>query len=177
MRLILILPSILLIILTSCKYTGRAEDKETNQDFSETTVSVAYSVADAIVIGNDCRQLILREATRSQIDSLVLVKNLSGIEVLDLSMAELQHLPESIFQLKNLRSLNLSHNRLSTLPTEITKLSYLGKLDLLFNEIGSIPQFLCELDSLKFINLNGNPVGQMPDCLDERKGLTVLISN
>ena len=77
------------------------------------------------------------------------IKNLSQLEVLDLSANRLQYLPDEIGELKNLKILNLSCNNLKTIPDSIKNLTNLIFIDLSHNPIIEIPLVLLEMESLK----------------------------
>jgi hypothetical protein len=78
---------------------------------------------------------------------------------------ELKGLPESIVQLKNLRTLNLFSNKLSTLPPSLCNLKKLEKLYLPYNNVASIPDCIFSMPELKDLNLYGNPLAKAPDSL------------
>lgn len=70
----------------------------------------------------------------------------------------LSALPESIYNLQNIKRLFLRDNELKALPSGIGKLTSLENLDVFNNQIESLPESICELLELKRIDLSRNPL-------------------
>jgi len=77
------------------------------------------------------------------------IKNLSLLEVLDLSANRLDYIPDEIGLLKNLKILNLSCNNLKKIPDSIKNLTNLKCIDLSHNPITEMPPILLEMECLK----------------------------
>lgn len=77
-------------------------------------------------------------------------ENYKSIRAIDLS-DDMNSIPSSIFQMKNLQYLNLNNKNLVEFPEDI-----------------------CELKSLKVLLLNGNRFNQIPECLFELNQLETV---
>ena len=78
---------------------------------------------------------------------------------------KLKSIPESIRNLSELEVLNLSCNELSSLPEKMKTLKKLNILDLSWNNFNSIPSVIEEIPSLKIINFDHNFLKEIPENL------------
>jgi GTPase SAR1 family protein len=97
--------------------------------------------------------------------------------VLDLSNRSISQLPESIADLKELRSLNLSRNQLTRLPSSIGRLRKLVQLDISQNRIEELPQIIGDLTSLRELSLWANRIARVPDDIGKLRNLVFLTLN
>jgi len=94
--------------------------------------------------------------------------NICGVEYsvngtirLDL-MKDLKEIPDSVFELVNLKTLNLSCNRLTEIPIEINKLVNLNMLNLSCNKLMEISN-ISGLVNLETLYLGHNELTTVPD--------------
>lgn len=71
-------------------------------------------------------------------------------------------LPESLWQLTNLRSLNLSRNWLKSISESLAQLKNLEFLDLSSNQLANLPESLGQLVNLRSLNLSHNRLTHLP---------------
>jgi len=83
-------------------------------------------------------------------------------------------IPESLCQLKQLKTLHLSDNQLTTIPKCIKNLSNLEELDLLYNSIKSLPNELSKLTKLKSLDLQQNEIATIPSVIGKLTNLEKL---
>lgn len=83
---------------------------------------------------------------------------LTTLEALWLSHNELQDLPISLFDLKQLRRLSLANNKLEQLSERLGELSNLEYLYLEKNQLTTLPNSIKKLKKLRHINLANNPI-------------------
>ena len=74
----------------------------------------------------------------------------------------LKQLPESVCQMKKLKTLTLYRDDLTTLPKCIKNLKNLERLDVNLNELTSIPKEIGNLTKLKVANLEENEIESIP---------------
>jgi hypothetical protein len=109
-------------------------------------------------------------AYNNEIETLLeLPKNLTW---LNLNTNKLKALPESISQLKHLKTLVLSDNFFTSFPEEILKLEALESITIGGNPIEDIPKELLSLPNLKEININPNKFS-----IEKRKELKELFGD
>jgi internalin A len=104
---------------------------------------------------------------------------LSGTKELNLSEGygsglELTELPESLSQLKQLRSLTVCHHQLTTLPESLGQLTQLESLDLSNNVLIRLPESLGNLKQLKTLRVGGNRLTALPESLGQLTQLQSL---
>jgi len=87
---------------------------------------------------------------------------LTQLKELSLSGNQLKILPESISKLKHLEVLDLAGNALKHLPTEIEKLLHLRHLDLAYNHITNLPQEIGQLKLLNYLDCSANQLTRLP---------------
>ena len=87
---------------------------------------------------------------------------------------EVSTLPESIGDLKSLKTLNLYGNQLSTLPESIGGLKSLTYLNLKSNQLSTLPESIGNFFSLKELNLNNNQLSTLPEPIGNLKLLETL---
>lgn len=83
---------------------------------------------------------------------------LKTLQILWLSYNELQDLPMSLFDLKQIRKLNLANNKLETLSERLGELSNLEYLYLEKNQLTTLPSSIKTLKKLRYLNLANNPI-------------------
>jgi len=93
---------------------------------------------------------------------------------LDLSDFRLTFLPESIWQLTNLRKLNLSGHFLTALPDAIGNLAALQSLYLHDNQLSILPEAVGRLADLRTLTLDRNRLTALPETLIKLSALEVL---
>uniref|UniRef100_A0A8C4QHW7 Leucine-rich repeat and death domain-containing protein 1 n=1 Tax=Eptatretus burgeri TaxID=7764 RepID=A0A8C4QHW7_EPTBU len=93
------------------------------------------------------------------------LKNLSGLQVLDLHFNKLMTLPKDIGQLTSLQVLNLENNKLQSLPESIGELHNLRTLNVKDNALVDLPDSLKFLSQLYGLDLRGNHLNRLPKCL------------
>jgi len=77
----------------------------------------------------------------------------------------LNHLPESIDQLKFLQMLDLRNNNLTELPESIGNLEFLEELILHDNALKSVPESIGNLKNLGSLHLDNNELTTLPDTI------------
>lgn len=87
----------------------------------------------------------------------------SGSKSLDLSVSRnnglrLTEIPDTVFELDQLKNLNLAGNSLTSVPDSITRLQNLTHLDLSENRLAAIPESVLAMSSLEVLSLEGNPI-------------------
>jgi internalin A len=93
---------------------------------------------------------------------------------LDLSGMDLQELPDSLGQLKQLHSLDVSRNRLTVLPDVVGELTQLEKLLIWGNQLTALPESLGRLSKLQELIAWDNSFVVVPDMLHNLTELRVL---
>ena len=78
----------------------------------------------------------------------------------DLSMQDLEELPDFITELSSLQFLRLTRNRLTELPNSIGNLTNLKQLWVDSNRLKSIPESIKNLTKLTFIDISNNPLSK-----------------
>jgi hypothetical protein len=84
---------------------------------------------------------------------------------LDLSNLGLAELPDTLFDLSQLRKLELHGNRLSALPDAIGRLTRLERLNLPGNQLRALPETIGRLTRLTFLGLSRNQLRVLPESL------------
>lgn len=85
------------------------------------------------------------------------IKNLKKLKTLDIHLIEdLDHIPPIVFEISQLENLFARDCNIKKIPTEITKLKQLKNLSLTGNQISELPEELKELTSLEFLYLDNN---------------------
>ncbi len=92
-------------------------------------------------------------------------EELIGKKELNLEYLNLENIPSSIVNLKNLETLLLKSNQLTTFPASILYLKKLKKIDLSNNLLTSIPIEIAGLVNLEELNISHNPDLEIPDFL------------
>lgn len=110
------------------------------------------------------------------------LQDLDGDLFLNLSHNNLDELPDSLSNLKNIKVLNLSNNKFMKIPNALSGLCNLESLILENNKITEIPSFISKLPDLEFIYLDGNSL-KYPPCIgnlsldSDKKGYYHFISS
>jgi len=93
------------------------------------------------------------------------IGELIDLETLIIEWSDISILPDSFYNLKNLKVLHLEGNKLSSLRDNINQLVALETFDVEFNQLERIPASLSSLKNLKKILVSGNPLKEIIDCL------------
>jgi Leucine-rich repeat (LRR) protein len=96
------------------------------------------------------------------------------IQELSVGEVNLQQLPESIGNLKNLKKIHIISTSLSSLPDSFKNLASLEELNLSENNFSTLPDVIGKLSSLKKLWLDWNPLKNLPDSLGELNNLQLL---
>lgn len=94
------------------------------------------------------------------------ISNYSSIEELELSGVGLEEIPDSVFQLKNLRSIDLSFNRIRKFPEKFSVLKNLQVLNFSDNQLTDNVFEGSEgvvLECLESVSFHGNSLSKIPD--------------
>jgi len=95
--------------------------------------------------------------------SYVLLGN--RVIILNICGKGLNHLPESIVQLKYLQTLDLRNNNLTELPESIGNLEFLEELILHDNTLRSVPESIGNLKNLILLHLDNNNLTSLPETI------------
>ena len=106
---------------------------------------------------------------KSMISNIGILKTL---ETLWLSYNELQALPSSLFELKQIRRLSLANNKLEELSEQLGELSNLEYLYLETNKLTTLPKSIKKLQKLRHLNLANNPID-----IKEKRALQRILPN
>jgi internalin A len=93
---------------------------------------------------------------------------------LSLTSVGLDELPQSIGNLKSLKSLWLGGNRLRELPDSMKELRQLRKLYLWGNELIRLPEWIGDLKDLRELHLGKNRLARLPNSIRELTSLRLL---
>jgi hypothetical protein len=98
--------------------------------------------------------------------------NLQELKILKLNEVSISgSLPEAIVKITSLEILDLSRNLISSIPDNIKNLTNLRRLYLELNKINSIPDSINKLHSLEILSLEGNNIKALPEPLGDLKNL------
>ncbi|KAI8482878.1 hypothetical protein Bbelb_394130 [Branchiostoma belcheri] len=87
----------------------------------------------------------------------------NSLQVLDVAMNKLRHLPEDIDRLEVLERIDAGENKIRTVPKRLCNLSRLRWLSLMDNCIQELPNTFGQLaSSLKYLSTTSNPLVQPP---------------
>ncbi|KAK7884097.1 hypothetical protein WMY93_027220 [Mugilogobius chulae] len=117
---------------------------------------------------------------RNKLASVPRLDALQALKVLDLSVNDLQTLPEGVSSLKELTTLNLSCNRLETLPEGLSRCPKLSTLNVSKNRLTLLSTLLASdnliqelsveahlLPALKTLDLSNNKLSEIPPALSD----------
>ncbi len=93
---------------------------------------------------------------------------------LNLSQCELKEIPESVFNLKYLRTLKLHHNKISEISHLITNLKEITTLDISYNRLSVFPKPFRNLKNLRILKLNHNKISEISHLISNLKEMTTL---
>ncbi|NER81647.1 MAG: TIR domain-containing protein [Leptolyngbya sp. SIO1D8] len=102
------------------------------------------------------------------------LKNLTNLNLLDLSKNQLVEAPKELGKLTNLEEINLSENQLESLPKEWGKLKNLTRLYLHQNQLTTIPKELGNLSNLRQLDISKNRLTSVPKELGQLTNLMDL---
>lgn len=119
--------------------------------------------------------------TQAQLDSLPTYRSLERALAepgkafkLDLSRRKLRTVPEELRQLRGLNALDLSGNRLKELPAWLGELQSMQEFRASRNRLGAIPPAVCQWRALKRLDLSRNAIIGLPKCMGQLKQLVSL---
>ncbi len=102
------------------------------------------------------------------------VFELKQLQVLNLSYNYLTAVPDTIARLQNLTRLDLAGNRLTTVPDTMVQLQNLTWLDVGRNQLTTVPNPITQLRSLIWLDLSKNQLSDVPDAITRLQNLTHL---
>lgn len=141
------------------------------------TTGVTHLLANRDVLPQ-CRSLkqvylALDGDAASAARALTALNEIPGSIELTLS-GEIEELPATISQLKNVTQLGLGALGLRSVPDSLSQLTALRGLYLQSNSLQSVPECLRQLPNLKDLSLRQNPLRKIPPWIGELKGLETL---
>jgi hypothetical protein len=104
-----------------------------------------------------CQQLDILGLKSNQICELSSASLPSSLRWLILTDNQLEHLPEQIGQLRQLKKLMLAGNRLKVLPETLCQCANLQLLRLSANQLKEFPEVVLQLPQLAWLAFSGNP--------------------
>lgn len=118
------------------------------------------------------------EVIHSDIDDILKnIYNSNSLKHLDLSYNRLDHLPEPITKIPNLKTLVLSHNFLLDIPKNIGQLSKLEYLELDRNPLKNLSYNIGKMPNVKTLKMNETEFSTLPEDIGKLKNLEVLEIN
>ncbi|MFX1294434.1 MAG: hypothetical protein ACFFD2_06215 [Promethearchaeota archaeon] len=103
------------------------------------------------------------------------IANLRNLQLLGLRKNQFTNLPEFIGNLKALQKLWIDHNKITNLPKSIGGLSEIKELWIDDNRLRNFPEFICELSSLEALDLSFNFLKSIPDSIINCQNLQILV--
>ena len=100
--------------------------------------------------------------------------NLKKLKTLHIQHINITSLPESFKNLTNLVNLDLYGNNLTSVPESIGDFKKLKKLNLGSNQLTSIPETIGNLSSLRSLRLDRNPIDSIPETIGNLNKLLEL---
>ena len=102
------------------------------------------------------------------------IGNLKNLKSLSVGQSQLTSLPESIGNLKNLKYLSVNNNQLTSLPNSIGNLKSLKKLSTANNKLTSLPESIGNLKNLEGLFLQFNQLTSLPNSIGNLRSLIGL---
>ncbi|MBD3341513.1 MAG: hypothetical protein GF353_20585 [Candidatus Lokiarchaeota archaeon] len=103
------------------------------------------------------------------------LKNLSSLEVIELTYNTIRRIPKWIGKLKKLKRISLNSNfSFIKLPHSLGQLKNLKELSLWNNKVKFLPKSIGTLESLEFLNLRVNQLEEIPKTIGNLESLKVL---
>lgn len=120
----------------------------------------------------DLKHLLLNNNQITKIpDSII---NLKKLRSLSMASNYLNHISDSIFKLQNIHELNFANNDLENLNPLISNLSNLEKLNLSRNYLTNLPSTFRSLRKLKNLDLSLNQLKEIPDVISILQNISKL---
>jgi len=133
----------------------------------DSTYDFSFSIKGIHIDCLRLRNLEIEELPKS-------IVNLKNLEILKINNCNLRELPSDIGKLQNLVELNLTHNSVERIPSTIGELKNLEYLILSNNSINKLPSSIGILKSLKTLNLSNNNIISLPDSMGNLTNLRTL---
>lgn len=139
-------------------------------------MNLELSVQSLEEISSDRLGIVKHIELREELTDIprIILERAPYVEILDLSSNQLDHVPEWIGELTNLRVLFLSNNRFSEVPTALRHCKNLRMLGMRANQIENIPLNALP-DSLEWLTLTDNHLSELPKNLGYLKSLRKLL--
>ncbi|KAG1683282.1 Leucine-rich repeat-containing protein 1 [Nymphon striatum] len=103
--------------------------------------------------------------------------SLFRITHLNISCCNLEHLPETLLNMKDMQELIAYDNRLEQIPNDLFKLTKMFHLDLSKNMIEKLPSNIKYMEKLQNLYISRNSIKIIPDEISELKNLTNLCAD
>jgi Leucine-rich repeat (LRR) protein len=133
--------------------------------------------------GNGCSMNVALPRSIGRLSKLRVLRLYGGLDGRDLGdeeparKAQNKLLPDTLKNLQGLEELDLGRNGIKSVPPQVASLRGLKKLSLDYNDIREIPAFVGELPNLQELSVNANGGVTLPQSLAKIKGLKVFMGN
>lgn len=133
--------------------------------------------------GNGCAMNVSLPRSIGRLSKLRVLRLYGALDGRDLGDEEparkAQHrpLPDTLKELQGLEELDLGRNGIQSVPPQVAALRGLKKLSLDYNDIRDIPAFVGDLPNLQELSVNANGGVTLPQSLAKIKGLKVFMGN
>ena len=124
-----------------------------------------------ILLFKNLKVLNLEENDLGMADFRIL-KHLTRLRTLNISVCNLTEIPSSVFSLTNLEELDIYFNKINELPEELFTLTNLKGLQIGGNYLRSLSPNISKLTNLEWIEFSRTQIWKLPD---QMTGLTSLI--
>lgn len=131
-----------------------------------------YSLPDAIEVLKGLSQLSSLSISMSHLQHISSkIGELNTLSLLQLDFNNIAHLPESIANLDKLTWLSLSYNELTGLPESMGSMTNLNRLNISFNQLSELPASFAQLTGLTHLNFSGNLLEAFPESIVDLESL------
>ncbi len=125
---------------------------EMDQDLFENLQKDQCNIENLSLCGNNLEKL-----------PWVLFQYLNKLQNLDLCGSKIKEIPDTIWNLKNLKSLNLSCTEIEHIPDSFSNCKELESFSMSWTKIKEIPDSLTELTNLKALSMSNTELTSLPD--------------